>query len=29
MRKKGDTVPVYFDETWVLQDGQWWLYANL
>ena len=29
MRKKGDTVPVYFHETWVLQDGQWWLYANL
>jgi len=27
--KKGDTVPTYFDETWVLQDGQWWLYANL
>jgi len=26
---KGDTVPTYFDETWVLQDGQWWLYANL
>jgi len=28
-RKKSDTVPTYFYETWVLQDGQWWLYANL
>lgn len=25
----GATVPTYFDETWVLQDGQWWLYINV
>ncbi|WP_024538100.1 nuclear transport factor 2 family protein [Comamonas badia] len=28
-RGAGSTVPTYFDETWVLQDGQWWLYINV
>lgn len=28
-RMKNVTVPTYYEETWVLQDGQWWLFSNL
>ena len=23
------TIPTYLDETWLLEDGQWWRYADL
>ena len=27
-RMKNRTVKSYYEETWVLQDGQWWLFAK-
>lgn len=28
-RKANDPYSVHFDETWLLEDGQWWIFQNL
>lgn len=28
-RKFGDTIATYAEETWLLEDGQWWLFEKL
>lgn len=29
MRSKGAVFNTYFEETWLLEDGQWWIFQNL
>jgi len=28
-RKFGDTITTHYDETWLLEDGQWWLFEKI